>query len=106
MSKVNFCPECGSNLASQRKRCTCGWHEANQGETKDIDHLCQYVALERRCPLPGTVCPYPYGNGPWYCSEHSQILGDAKKGEAVLIEAEKNLDEILKSKRGFFRNII
>lgn len=98
MSKSNLCPECGNLLAARVKRCTCGWFQPEKRAQVNADHRCQYIIAQRRCPLPGTMCPYPYGNGPWYCSGHLRSLDDPKLGEAVLIDAEKNYQEIMESR--------
>jgi|GEM_PF-2339427 len=93
------CPECGKTISAKTKRCSCGWRKAEPAITGPRDYRCEYVINQRRCPLPGTVCPYPYGNGPWYCGGHWSTLSDPQLGEAVLIDAEKNYHQILEDHR-------
>lgn len=93
------CPDCKKFLSSKIK-CRCGWTNKDlEEEPQHADHRCQYQIKGRRCPLPGTICNHPYGSGPWYCSGHWHALNDPKLGEAVLIEAEKNYQEIMESRR-------
>jgi hypothetical protein len=96
--KNNTCPECKCLLSSPR-RCTCGWFLMEHQKSALSDHRCQYTFAERRCPLPGTMCAYPYGKGPWYCSAHYQVLDDPQLARAVLDDAEKNYHEIMKKKQ-------
>lgn len=108
MKKVNACPECENLLSVKAKRCVCGWVLIEKIKPLNADHRCQYVILGRRCPLPGGICPFPYSKeGPWYCSGHWRVFDDPRRGEAVLMDAEKNFHEImerLKDWRETFRN--
>jgi hypothetical protein len=67
--------------------------------SKPIDHQCQYQSWGRRCPLPGTTCPYPYAKDPWYCAAHSKSLDNPKKGESILLENEKNFHNIMEERK-------
>jgi hypothetical protein len=89
------CFECGQKLSAGAKRCSCGWQKAEVQTQRMADHRCQYTINQRRCPLPGTMCPYPYGDGPWYCSGHWGVQDDPRLGEAVLVDAEKNYNQIM-----------
>lgn len=95
------CPECKQIIDKTARVCFCGWKQPQP--VVKADHGCKYSLMERRCPLPGTVSPYPYGNGPWYCSGHLHTLDDHKKAEAVLIDAEKNYHKILEDRRDWRR---
>jgi hypothetical protein len=79
------CPECRQILGKTARECLCGWR---QQIIVKADRQCNYTHQQRRCPLPGRICPYPYGNGPWYCSRHWQTLNDPRRAEAMLIEIE------------------
>ncbi len=96
MSAKQYCRECNQLLIKNAERCACGWHA---DKTSVTDHRCQYRSNGRRCPLPGTMCPYPYGNTPWYCQGHWSCIGDSRLGDAVLFDAEENYQKILVKRR-------
>lgn len=95
MKSIPSCPECGKVLSAPAKRCRCGWMPSVKSKTPTSDGRCEYLIGGRRCPLPGTMCPYPYGHGPWYCSGHWHCLDDPRLGEAALRHAEENYHAIL-----------
>lgn len=72
MNKNNLCPECKNSLSEKAKRCVCGWFLSEKKEPSKPDYRCQYTINGIRCQNPGGTCPYPYRNGPWYCSEHAR----------------------------------
>jgi hypothetical protein len=87
------CPDCYKPLSAKAIRCTCGWR--HQTIPPPREYRCHYENNHKRCPLPGTICPNPYGNSPWYCSGHWSSRGDPKLSELVLQNAEKNYQAIL-----------
>ncbi len=93
---TKHCGECKQALASNVTRCSCGWQMT---QTTVTDYRCQYHSNDRRCPLPGTICPYPYSSAPWYCFGHWQSLSDPKASEAILLDAEKNYQALLAKRR-------
>lgn len=98
--KSQICPECGKGLPLRVKQCRCGWKlPITAAEIPMLDGRCEYVIAQRRCPLPGTICPYPYAKGPWYCAGHWRCLDDPQLGEAVLRHAEENYYSIMASRR-------
>jgi hypothetical protein len=101
MIAKQICPECKQLLIKSAINCFCGWL-SSQVKT---DHRCQYSIAQRRCPLPGTLCSYPYGHGTWYCQGHLQAFSDPKSAEAVLIDAEKNYQQILENRRDWRRKL-
>lgn len=90
---MNTCPDCGKSILMKAKRCSCGWSKVEQKFTAP-DYRCQYAIANRRCPVQGIICPYPYGNGPWYCREHWHTLNEPRLAEAALIHAEMNDQKI------------
>jgi hypothetical protein len=92
--QTSECPECGKSLATQAKRCSCGWRQLQVNTLPVVDHRCQYVSGGHRCPLPGTISPSVFGST-WYCSGHLRTLDDPQAGEAVLMDAEKRYDQIM-----------
>jgi hypothetical protein len=99
MQHINYCPECGKRLGEKKQHCTCGWRRQLSSARACADHRCQYESDGHRCPLPGTMCPYPYSSTPWYCSGHWSAIGDPRLGNAVLLDAEQNYEKILESSR-------
>lgn len=100
MKSTQCCPECGKILSAHARLCRCGWKLPIKQDTPHFDGRCEYQVAGRRCPLPGTICHYPYSKeGPWYCTSHSSCLGDPRLGEAVLIHAEENYHAILAEQR-------
>ncbi len=69
---MNMCPECSKSLSVKAKCCSCGWVKIEEKKSVIADHRCQYVIGNQRCSLHGTICSYPYSNGPWYCTQHWQ----------------------------------
>lgn len=107
MKSTQCCPECEKVLSSRAKQCRCGWKlPIVQAEMRTSDGRCEYVIASRRCPLPGTICPYPYAKGPWYCAGHSACLDDPRMGEAVMDHAEKNYHAILAERRRDWRDVM
>jgi len=98
MSTKQYCRECNQPLAKGSASCSCGWRG---GQATVADHRCHYQSMGRRCPLPGTICPYPYGSSPWYCSGHWRCMDDPRLGEAVTLDAEENYEKILESRRSW-----
>lgn len=106
MNKFDICPECGKALSLKSKTCSCGWKKSEKHlPAAQADHRCEYQVSGRRCPLPGTMCPYPYGKGPWYCSGHWRTLSDPRLGEAVLRDAEENYQKIMDDRRDWRRKL-
>ncbi len=105
MSQTNSCPECGKTLYERTKRCSCGWTKPAIKTIQEVDFRCQYQSWGKRCPLPGTTCPYPYAKDPWYCADHSRALSDPQKGEAILKENEKNFHKILADRQDWRRKL-
>lgn len=104
MYQVN-CPECDKTLSAKAKRCSCGWRKAEVvTPSTPRDYRCEYTVNQRRCPLPGTICPYPYGSGPWYCTGHWRV-NDPQLGEAILIDAEKNYHQIMEDRIDWRRKL-
>lgn len=92
----NQCPECEKVLAANAKRCRCGWKSNDELLIEPIiDHRCQFAIGNRRCPLDGTNCPYPYGKGPWYCFDHWRKLHDPVASAAFLDYAEEHYHDII-----------
>lgn len=94
MSQVNVCPDCKNALSARIKRCSCGWVKMECQEVAKTNHRCQCAITQRRCPLPGTISPYPAGSV-WYCRRHYQTLGDLGLAEAALQYVEENLQKII-----------
>lgn len=96
---MKTCPDCGKSILLQAKRCSCGWAKAEQKKPITPDYRCQYAIANQRCLLDGTICPYPYSNGPWYCREHWNALNDPKLEKAALIHAEMSDQKIKELKK-------
>lgn len=94
---MNNCPDCGKSISVKAKRCSCGWVSIQQQKTVTSDYQCQYAIANRRCPQYGTICPHPYGNGPWYCREHWLTLNTPKLAEAALVRSEVSYQKIKES---------
>ncbi|HEX4044865.1 MAG TPA: hypothetical protein VHZ76_04290 [Gammaproteobacteria bacterium] len=92
----NECPECGKSLAAKAKYCSCGWRNPGIENSSTVDYRCHYVTCGRRCPLPGGISSSVFGST-WYCAGHWRTLDDPQEGEAVLLNAEKNYNDILKT---------
>ncbi len=105
MKHIHSCPECGKIFSDKLKKCTCGWFYPDADEKKVADHCCQYRINNRRCPLPGTIRSPLYGHGSWYCSDHWGCLDDSQMGEAILLNAEKNYEQILKDRQDWRRKL-
>src|SRR5579862_4911406 len=103
MNTKKYCDECKQLFIKNTTQCVCGWR-ANQ--PNNSDGRCQYRNRERRCPLPGTVCPSPYGKTPWYCSGHWSCMGDTKEGDAVLSDAELNYEKIMLERRNWREKLL
>jgi hypothetical protein len=78
---MNECPDCGKSLVIRAKGCSCGWVKIEQKKPIIKDYQCQYGIENQRCPLPGTICPSPYSDSPWYCATHwhKQLFEGVKK---------------------------
>jgi hypothetical protein len=105
MRESNVCPECGNDLTARAKRCSCGWFKPQARMPVVSDFRCEYTVSQRRCPLPGTLCPYPYGKGTWYCFKHWRVLDDPRLGEAELRDAEENYHEIMEARKDWRRKL-
>ena len=100
MKSNTTCPECGKALPISVERCRCGWKSPAMNLREPLaDGRCEYFAAGRRCPLPGTICQYPYSKGPWHCANHWHCLDDPRLGEAVLRHNEENYEAILEERR-------
>jgi hypothetical protein len=95
MAINNDCPECGNTLSPRSQRCSCGWVKVERKEPARADHRCAFTTSGRRCPLPGTMSPFPAGNSWWYCRRHYQTLSDPRLGEVELRYIEENYQRIL-----------
>lgn len=76
MNIISLCPECKSSLSDNAKGCTCGWIQPRQ-KNITTNFRCNFIDEEKRCDLPGSICPSTHGNGSWYCSEHWRTLNDS-----------------------------
>lgn len=100
MTNKIICPECEKYVPATSDKCKCGWYPRHQVNTAPADYRCEYTNGERRCPLPGSICAYPYSTkGPWHCSLHWRTLGDPQLAEAALREAEENYGTIMEEHR-------
>lgn len=99
VNKSNQCPECYKPLKPYSKACGCGWKAAAIEERQEVivDHRCQYRRLGRRCLLPGTVSSSTHGST-WYCSEHQQNLANPEVCETILLDAERNYEQIMEAR--------
>ena len=71
MENKILCPDCEKTFYIKAGRCSCGWSPLKKEEKAPPDFRCEYTLTTHRCPLPGTICPYPYSTqGPWYCADH------------------------------------
>ena len=65
---MNTCPECGTILKDNSRRCFCGWG----GKTSEAPR--NYNCAARGCPLPGSLTSTAFA-GPsteWFCRHHYQ----------------------------------
>lgn len=99
MKKISYCPECENLLTTRIDRCSCGWIREKSSVNAASNNRCQYAIGSCRCPLPGVVCPQPYSNNPWYCSQHWAVFDDIRRGKEVLENAEKNHSEIMRNRQ-------
>ena len=99
------CQECYKPLSAKATRCTCGWRDKKILSIPARDYRCQYENNHKRCPLPGTICPNPYSNTPWYCAGHWSCIGDSKLSELVLRNAEKHYQAILANQQDWRLNL-
>jgi len=100
MRNQEACPDCGKHIMDTSKYCTCGWQKVSSAAAPTTDHRCQFQSNGRRCPLPATVCEALYGAGrAWYCFDHVRCRNDPEKGQAIILDAEKNYQAILKKRR-------
>ncbi len=93
------CRECKAAMPTGAKVCECGWNRSTEKLPVKIDHRCAYAFENRRCPLPGAMCSYPYANGPWFCSEHWRTRDDPPLAEAVLRRAEAHFESSQQKQR-------
>lgn len=102
VNKSNQCPECYKSLRPYSKVCGCGWKAKAIEDRQEMiaDHHCQYQRLGRRCLLPGSVSSSTRGST-WYCSEHQQNLANPEVCEKILLNAEKNYEQIMEDRIGW-----
>lgn len=98
MSSNKRCPECRQWMNKNSVKCGCGWKSEEDDSTYVPNGQCLYQALGRRCPLPAPSAANLLGPGRWYCTGHLRNLGNAKRCEEILIEAENNFEAIMENR--------
>lgn len=79
---MNECPDCGTYMAPNATRCSCGYAIKKQYKKDDkfVDDMCPWDDHGMRCSIKGAVSDSTNGTGPYYCSKHYFV--DLKKWQS------------------------